>query len=141
MSDTPAPLAVASGGSYIDLPMPSYCAYSSVPQETVKSGRNTAGTLYKERICVKQTITVSWGPATAEEKNQILSLTEPNSFNCRYFDCADGTFKYGKFYRGNDLSITPALRWNGSEFEGYNISMSLVEFRWRIHPPTDTRAP
>lgn len=121
-------LAVSSGGAYIDLPTPAYGAYSTVPQEIVKSGRNTAGTLYKERITVKQTITVGWNAITPEDKNRILSLTSGNSFNVKYFDTQDGTTKYGLFYRGNDLEVTPLLRHNGSEFGAYNISMSLVEF-------------
>lgn len=121
-------LAVSSGGSYIDLPSPAYGGYSTVPQEITKSGRNTAGTLYKERIAVKQTITVKWQAITPEQKNQILMLTEGNSFNVRYFDTHDGTFKYGKFYRGNDLAIEPLLRFNSSEFGAYNVSLSMVEF-------------
>jgi hypothetical protein len=121
-------LAISSGGSYIDLPAPAYGGYSTVPQEIVKSGRNTAGTLYKERITVKQTITVTWQAITPQQKNQILGLTAGNSFNVRYFDTTDGTVKYGLFYRGNDLEITPLVRFDGTEFVAYNVKMSMVEF-------------
>lgn len=121
-------LAISSSGAYVDLPTPAYGGYSTVPQEIVKSGRNTAGTLYKERIAVKQTITVKWNAITADRKNLILSLTSGNSFNARFFDTNDGQIKYGLFYRGNDLEVTPLLRYDGAEFGAYNISMSLVEF-------------
>lgn len=121
-------LAVSSGGSYVDLPPPAYGGYSTVPNEVVKAGTNTSGVLYKDRIRIRQTIDIQWNAITPEQKNQILSLTSGNSFNVRYFDTTDGTFKYGKFYRGNDLKVNPLLRYDGTEFGAYNITMSLVEF-------------
>ncbi len=121
-------LAVSSGGGYVDLPCPSYQKYSSVPNEVVKAGTNTKGVLYKDRIRIRQTISVGWDCLTPDEKNSILSLTSGNSFQVRYFDCAESTFRYGKFYRGSDLAVTPILRYNGTEFGAYNITMSLVEF-------------
>lgn len=125
-------LAVSAGGGYVDLPCPSYGSYTSVPNEVVKAGTNTKGVLYKDRIRIRHTIAVGWNCLTAEEKNSILSLTGGNSFQVRYFDCEDSSFKYGKFYRGDDLAITPILRYNGAEFGGYNVTMTMVEFRCHI---------
>lgn len=121
-------LAVSSGGSYIDLPCPSYGKYTTTPNEVVRAGTNTNGVLYKDRIRIRQSITAEWGPITPSEKNQILSLTSGNSFNVRYFDTETSTFKYGKFYRGNDLAITPMVKYENDEFRYYTVSMSMVEF-------------
>lgn len=121
-------LAVSSGGAYVELPCPSYGKYSTTPNEVVRAGTNTKGVLYKDRIRIRQTISVGWDCLTKEEKNSILSMTGGNSFNVRYFDTESSTFKYGKFYRGNDLAITPILKYEGDEFGAYNITMSLVEF-------------
>lgn len=121
-------LAISSGGAYVDLPDPAYCGYTALPNEVVKAGTNTSGLLYKDRIRIRYTITVSWTAISPEQKNLILRLTSGNDFNIRYFDVTDGTTRYGKFYRGNDLAVNPVLRYNGSEFEAYNIDMSLVEF-------------
>lgn len=120
-------LAVSSGGDYIDLPCPSYGKYSSVPNEVSRAGTNTKEVVYKDRVRIRYTISVGWDCLTKGEKNLILNLTGGNSFQVRYFDCSDSTFKYGRFYRGNDLSITPILRYADDEFGGYNITMSLVE--------------
>lgn len=121
-------IAVASGGSYVDLPCPAYMGYSSVPNEVVISGTNTAGVLYKDRVRIRHSISLTWNAVTPDEKNTILSLTSGNSFQVRHFDCSTSEFRYGKFYRGNDLAITPLLTYDGVEFGAYNITMSMVEF-------------
>lgn len=121
-------LAIGSGGSYVDLPTPSYSGYMTTPNEVSKAGTNTSGILYKDRIRVRQSIEVHWNTATAEEKNLILSLTNRNSFNVRYFDTEDDQFKYGLFYRGNDLRIEPLLQYTGTGFKRYAISFTMVEF-------------
>ena len=123
-----AVLAIGSGGSYVDLPTPSYGGYMTTPNEVSKAGTNTSGVLYKDRIRIRQSIEVHWNTATAEEKNLILSLTNRNSFNVRYLDTEDDTIKYGLFYRGNDLRIEPLLRYNGTGFQRYAISFTMVEF-------------
>ena len=121
-------LAIGSGGSYVDLPTPSYSGYMTTPNEVSKAGTNTSGILYKDRIRVRQSIEVHWNAATAEEKNLILSLTNRNSFNVRYFDTEDDQFKYGLFYRGNDLRIEPLLQYTGTGFKRYAVSFTMVEF-------------
>lgn len=123
-----AVLAIGSGGSYVDLPTPSYSGYMTTPNEVSKAGTNTSGILYKDRIRIRQSIEVHWNTATAEEKNLILSLTNRNSFNVRYFDTEDDQFKYGLFYRGNDLRIEPLLQYTGTGFKRYAISFTMVEF-------------
>lgn len=121
-------LAVSSGGVYVDLPTPAKDGYTTTPNELSNAGRNTSGVLYKDRIRVSQSIEVTWNGLTPEEKNELLSLTSTNSFNVRYFDTQDSTIKYGLFYRGSDLVITPLVRYDGTDFVAYNVSMSLVEF-------------
>ena len=62
-----AVLAIGSGGSYVDLPTPSYGGYMTTPNEVSKAGTNTSGVLYKDRIRIRQSIEVHWNTATAEE--------------------------------------------------------------------------
>lgn len=119
-------IAVANTqGQYVDLPTPS--EYVATPNEDSKAQRNVMRNLYKRRLAVKRTINLSWKVVTPTEKDLILSLTSGNSFQCRYFDPQDG-WKYGKFYRGNDIQVKPLVRWNGSEFTAYSITMTLGEF-------------
>ena len=53
-----AVLAIGSGGSYVDLPTPSYGGYMTTPNEVSKAGTNTSGILYKDRIRIRQSIEV-----------------------------------------------------------------------------------
>ena len=126
-------LAISDGSEYVDMPVPS--VYKAKPEEVVKAGRNTMGTLYKERITVKRTISLEWHGISPEAKNQILTATKGNSFNARYYDPEEDAIQYGLFYRGNDLEITPLVKWDADrdEFIAYDITMSLVEFRWHTN--------
>ena len=123
-------LAIGEGGGYTDLPMPNENGYSTKLEEISKSSRNVMGNLYKFRITMKQTINVEWNLTSPEDKNLITSLTRGNSFQVKYFDTETSTFKYGKFYRGNDYQVTPQIRYDkdNNEFLFYNIKMSMVEF-------------
>lgn len=121
-------LAISGASGYVDLPTPAYDGYTTTPNEITKSSRNTLGNLYKYRINTKRTITAEWHGITSEQKNIITTLTEPNSFNVRYFDVFTGEFRYGDFYLGNDAEIRPLLRWDGADFPRYNVTISMVEF-------------
>lgn len=121
-------IAVSTGTSYTPLAPPS--SYSCIPNEISKAGRNAVGLLYKDRITVKNTIKLQWNAITPAQKSTILSLTSGNSFHVQYFDVQSGTTKYGLFYRGNDLEVTPLVNWSNAdnEFTAYSIKMSMVEF-------------
>lgn len=122
-------LAISDGGTYVDLPPPS--TYSALPQSIDKAGRNVNADLYREIINTKFAIQVSWNAISPADKNTVMLLTKNKEFNVRYFDLTDSTFKYGRFYRGNDLAITPLVRWdpNRNEFVAYKIdTFSLTEY-------------
>ena len=125
-------IAIESGGSYIDLPQPSYRGYASKWTELVRADRNTLGFLIKERIATKFTIEVQWTNLTAEEKNLVLDLTEPNSFGVRFVDMMTDSIKYisasaGGMYRGEDLEINGWGWFDGTSFEKYDVKMTLIE--------------
>lgn len=130
-TETPV-LAIESNGSYIPLPDPKYKEYSCVWEELTKADRNTTGFLIKQRIATKFTIEVSWVGLTSEEKNSVIELTNPNSFGVRFFDCMTDTFKYvsaseGGFYRGSGYTIDGWGRFDGTHFEYYDVTMSLIQ--------------
>lgn len=119
-------IAIDSGSGYIDVPAPS--SMTTIPNELVKSSRNALGNLYKFRINVKTTISLTWNVMTSEDKTRLLSATSGNSFSVKYFDMTDSTFKFGTFYRGSDLDVQPLKRFDGTDFDHYTVKMSLVEF-------------
>lgn len=119
-------ISIDSGSGYIDVPAPS--SMTTIPNELVKSSRNALGNLYKFRINVKMSISVTWNVLSSADKTRLLNATSGNSFSVKYFDMTNSTFKYGTFYRGSDLSVEPLKRFNGTDFEHYKVTMSLVEF-------------
>lgn len=119
-------ISIDSGSGYVDMPPPS--AMEVVPNEIVKSSRNALGNLYKFRIAVKTTINVEWAVIKSEDKTRLMNATSGNSFQVKFFDMPTSTIKYGKFYRGSDLKISPVTNLEGSDFRYYSVSMSLVEF-------------
>lgn len=121
-------LAVSSGGNYIDLPDPAYQSFSSIANEISNSDRNTLGNLIKERVNMKYSVRVEWHGINAEQKNRIISLTDPNSFDMKYLSIMDDQIHYGSFYRGNDLSILGYGRFNGTTFAYYDVVMTMVEY-------------
>ena len=120
-------IAVSVDGEYIDLPTPAVGGYEVKPEEITKSSRNTLGNLYKYRITVKRSIMLKWAVVTPAEKDLIMSSTSGNSFQVKYFDIQEGAYKYGKFYRGNDLAVTPYPPFKDGEFRMYDIAFSIVE--------------
>lgn len=119
-------ISIDSGSGYVDMVPPS--SMEVVPNEIVKSSRNTLGDLYKFRITVKTTIKLQWAVIGTSDKTKLMSSTSGNSFQVKYFDMSTSTYRYGKFYRGSDLKISPVTNWEGTDFRYYNVSMSLVEF-------------
>lgn len=120
-------IAVSIDGAYTDLPTPAVGGYEVRPEEITKSSRNTLGNLYKYRIAVKRSITLKWVAVSPAEKDMIMQATAGNSFQVKYFDIQEGIYKYGKFYRGNDLAVTPYPPFKDGEFRMYDISFTIVE--------------
>ena len=120
-------IAVSIDGAYTDLPTPAVGGYEVRPEEITKSSRNTLGNLYKYRIAVKRSITLKWVAVSPAKKDMIMQATAGNSFQVKYFDIQEGIYKYGKFYRGNDLTVTPYPPFKDGEFRMYDISFTIVE--------------
>ena len=120
-------IAVSIDGAYTDLPTPAVGGYEVRPEEITKSSRNTLGNLYKYRIAVKRSITLKWVTVSPAEKDMIMQATAGNSFQVKYYDIQEGIYKYGKFYRGNDLTVTPYPPFKDGEFKMYDIWFTIVE--------------
>lgn len=122
-------LAVSIGGSYVELPDPAYNSYSAITNEISKADRNTSGDMIKQRINLKGTIDVEWKGLTASEKNTVIKMTDPNSFNLRYVSMMDDSIRYGQFYRGADLSIKGYGKYDTGThtFAYYDVKCSLTE--------------
>ena len=76
---------------------------------------------------MKRSISLKWVTVSPAEKDRIMQATAGNSFQVKYFDIQEGIYKYGKFYRGNDLTVTPYPPFKDGEFRMYDISFTIVE--------------
>lgn len=121
-------LAVNVGGSYVDLPDPAYDNYKTYPNEISKADRNTLGNLIKQRITVKQSISVKWVGLTAEQKTQIVDLVGGDNFQLKYLCLENDQFQYGKFYTGNDMEIRGYGKFDGRRFTYYDLTATFVEY-------------
>lgn len=120
-------IAVMSGSSYVELADPAYMGYKTVQNEMTKSDRNTLGNLIKERIAIKATIDIEWHGLNKADKDRIMSGTSANTFKVRYYDVDDDTVKYGTFYRGSDVEVSAYGKFDGSKFQYYDVTISLIE--------------
>lgn len=117
-----------STGTYIPLPTPSMDGYECVVNELNKASRNAFGNLYKYRINVKRSITVSWNTLSHEDFVKIMELTSGSDFMVKYWDMQTMTVKEGKFYRGNDMKMMGKPPFKNEMFDYYTVSMSFEEF-------------
>lgn len=130
-----AVLAIESNGNYIELPEPAYKGYTNVREELTRADRNVNGTLIKEHVAWKQTIEVQWKGLTPAQKNQIISLTDANTFGIRYFDTMTETMQYihksgnSGVYRGTGMKVVGYGTYDAvnNTFPRYDVSMSLIE--------------
>lgn len=78
-ADMPAPLTIQP--SILDL------------DSEEGTGRNQAGDAFRDRIAVKRTLEVSWGPLTKTEMSLLLKAISPQTFELTYPDPQEGDFK------------------------------------------------
>lgn len=85
-----------------DLPVP------TVLQVTIQdldsedgTGRNQAGTMFRDRVTVKRSVHCEWGPLNKSEMSSLLSAMSAVSFELTYPDPQEGRIKTISAYVGN----------------------------------------
>lgn len=86
----------------VELPTP------TVMQPTIQdldseegTGRNQAGTMFRDRVAVKRTVHCEWGPLTKTEMATLLRAMSAASFSLTYPDPQEGMLKTITAYVGN----------------------------------------
>ena len=91
------------------------------------SGRNQAGTMFRDRVARKHPVHVEWGVLSKEDMAELLELMSPVSFELTYPDPEAGALKTITAYVGDRV---PAIcqvisdtdwNWNG-------LAVDFVEF-------------
>jgi hypothetical protein len=65
------------------------------------TGRNQAGTMFRDRVAVKRSVHCEWGPLTKAEMSALLRAMSPVSFSLTYPDPMEGAIKTITAYVGN----------------------------------------
>jgi hypothetical protein len=90
------------------------------------ANRSGNGTLFRDRIAVKRTITVSWMFLTALELSQLLQAMSPVFFSVVYLDPQLNSLNSGTFYV-SDRTQGVAIKQSDGSYKWGNIGFSLVE--------------
>lgn len=70
------------------------------------TGRNQAGTMFRDRIAVKRTVHCEWGILSRDEMSELLTAMSPQSFPLTYPDPQTGKLETITTYVGDR---TPAI--------------------------------
>ena len=65
------------------------------------TGRDLTGKMLRDRVSVKEKLTISWGPMVAEDFTQMLELVADQFFECRYYSIKTGGYRQATMYVGD----------------------------------------
>ena len=65
------------------------------------TGRNQAGTMFRDRVAIKRAVHCEWGILTRQEMADLLSAMSPASFSLTYPDPQTGTLRTMTAYVGD----------------------------------------
>jgi hypothetical protein len=90
------------------------------------TGRNQAGTMFRDRVAVKRTVHCEWGILTRSEMSSLLSAMSAASFSLTYPDPQAGNLKTITAYVGDRVpamcNVISDTDWNWT-----GLSVDFVE--------------
>lgn len=90
------------------------------------TGRNQAGTMFRDRVAVKRSLHCEWGPLRKEEMSALLSAMSPASFSLTYPDPQEGALKTITAYVG-DRSIPMLIPLSDDNWMWGSMSADFIE--------------
>lgn len=90
------------------------------------ANRSSDGTLFRDRVAVKRTITVSWTILSAQELSVLLRSVSSVFFTVNYLDPETNSFKDGTFYT-SDRTQGVAIKNRDGSYSWRGVSFSMVE--------------
>ena len=90
------------------------------------ANRSGNGTLFRDRIAVKRSITLGWTFLTSSELSQVLQAVSPVFFVAIYLDPEIGTMRTGTFYV-SDRPAAVAIKQSDGSYRWRDISFSIIE--------------
>lgn len=118
---------VQSGSSWVSLIDPSDMEYSVYDLDAGGStGRAVDGTLLRQRVAVKEKLTMEFPPMRAEDFTAMMNLIASQTFSCKYYSLKTGSVRTvtmyvgdrsAKAYGGYDASKNPVQMWTDIKFD------------------------
>lgn len=93
-----------------------------------ESYRDDNGNLHRDRLAVKRTLKVSWGPLSTSEISTILSLVQAPSFKVKYLDALTGADREGTFYVGARTAPVYSYNQKFNKITWEGLSMDFIEY-------------
>ena len=90
------------------------------------TGRNQAGTMFRDRIAVKRAVHCEWGVLTRSEMSALLQAMSPPSFSLTYPDPQTGTLETITAYVGNRVPAICAVI-SDTDWMWTGLSVDFVE--------------
>ena len=120
-------IQVQSGSGWVSLIDPSNLEYSVYDLDAGGStGRALDGTLLRQRVAVKEKLTMEFPPMRAEDFKTMLDLIANQTFSCRYYSVKTGTVRdvtmyvgdrSASAYNGYDAANHPVQMWTDIKFD------------------------
>lgn len=109
-----------------ELPMPSSFEVTIQDFDSSESNRNSQGQLFRDRICVKYKLNVTWRALDAEQMSMILNAISDVFFNVTFFDPKLNGYRTTTMYTGDRTPTLYTFREDGTVI--YNdFTISLIE--------------
>lgn len=109
-----------------ELPMPSTFEVTIQDYDSSEAGRNSTGQLFRDRLAVKEKISISWKVLDAQQMSLILNATSDVFFTVRYFSPKLADYRTATMYVGDRTSAMYCFQSNGNILYR-DFSISLIE--------------
>jgi hypothetical protein len=90
------------------------------------TGRNQAGTMFRDRVAVKRTVHCEWGVLTRQEMANLLSAMSPQSFSLTYPDPQTGRLETITVYVGDRVPAICQIK-SDNDWLWTGLSVDFVE--------------
>ncbi len=109
-----------------ELPMPSSFEVTIQDYDSSEAGRNSTGQLFRDRLAVKEKISISWKVLDAQQMSLILNAVSDVFFSVTYFCPKTAGFRTATMYVGDRTSAMYCFQDDGNILYR-DFSISLIE--------------
>lgn len=114
-----------AGGTVVYLPDPQEMSVGVYDVDADGSGRDQSGTMFRDRVAVKQKVECKFPPLSWSEVSTILNAIEDQFFTLTYPDPKQGSNRSMTCYVGDRTA--PVLRAVSGDYLWGNLAVNFIE--------------